>query len=128
MKNHVQTKQITYEKNVNAINKKVLCYRKKKNHKKNKPLFHPFKSTAPYLSSIKVHFSGSDKKWSSPSCSSSSLACGGRMFSMWSMEWDTIQSTREKSAEKWKKIDVTKYPLFYSFIDITTVHYTDYIK
>lgn len=50
------------------------------------------------------------------------------MFSMWSMEWDTIQSTREKSAEKWKKIDVTKYPLFYSFIDITTVHYTDYIK
>lgn len=34
MKNHVQTKQITYEKNVNAINKKVLCYRKKKTHKK----------------------------------------------------------------------------------------------
>lgn len=99
-----------------------------KNPTKNIPLFHPLKSTAPYFASNKVHFSGSDKKWSSPSCSSSSLACGGRMFSMWSMEWDTIQSTREKSAEKWKKIDVTKYPLFYSFIDITTVHYTDYIK
>lgn len=25
MKNHVQTKQITYEKNVNAINKKKFC-------------------------------------------------------------------------------------------------------
>lgn len=83
-------------------------------------MFHPLKSTAPYFASNKVHFSGSDKKWSSPSCSSSSLACGGRMFSMWSMEWDTIQSTREKSAKKKrKKIDVTHYPVLHSFIDIT---------
>lgn len=96
-------KKITYEKNVNAIKKKSFVLQKEKKTSKNKPLFHPFKSTAPYLSSIKVHFSGSDKKWSSPNCSSSSLACGGRMFSTWSMEWDTIQSTREKSGEKWKK-------------------------
>lgn len=91
-----------------------------KNPTKNIPLFHPLKSTAPYFASNKVHFSGSDKKWSSPSCSSSSLACGGRMFSMWSMEWDTIQSTREKSAKKKrKKIGVTHYPVLHSFIDIT---------
>lgn len=91
---------------------------------KSIPLFHPFKSTALYLSSVKVHFSGSDKKWSSPSCSSNSLACGGLMFSIWSMEWDAIQSTREKSAEKliyiWQHIII----LYYIHL-LITLHKTD---
>ena len=64
---------------------------------KSLPVFHPLESPILYFSSIKVHLSGSDKKWSRPSSSSNSLACGGWIFSILSIEWDVIQSVSEKS-------------------------------
>lgn len=117
--NNITNKNITNEKMLSMKRNNIVLQRTKSYVKKKIPLFHPFKSTAPYLSFVKVHFSGSDKKWSSPSCSSSSLAWGGRMFSIRSMEWDAIHSTREKSAENWRCMMSLNYPLLHSFIDFT---------
>lgn len=44
-------------------------------------------------------------------------------------QWSGTPSNQlERNLQKNGKMDVTNYPLFYSFIDIITVYYTDYIK
>lgn len=44
-------------------------------------------------------------------------------------QWSGTPSNQlERNLQKNGKMDVTNYPLFYSFIDIITVYYTGYIK